>query len=804
MRPHRFTLVRSIIGALAIELTIQTALIASCAADSAPTKAQPAAVTAPPIAAGTLSESMADSYFTSGDAKLGAEKFAAGDYAAAQAAFTNAARGASKEAAPRFELMIALCDAKQQQWDRAAIGFANARTKLPLIEDWIGYQQARALYFAKDLLAAMSIAKSIDLKSIVGNDTELLIGDILRGQTDAKATADYYRTYLQNHASGGRRSEAEFRLAEALEKLSTDEAQRELVGHYRHILIADPLSSWATKATARIQTLAATMEPTAVAAISSFTANELMERAHALFDANRNEDSQAAYIAALKAPDITAAQRCEATYNEAQSLFKARKRKPAEPIFDEAIKLCETAHNIDLEVKSAYQAGRSYAFEKDHKTAIDRYRTAQTTDPKHSYADDALLREGEEWTSLGDDAKLIDTLSTLPTRFPDGDNKAEAMWRLGWHAWRAHKIDDAIGWWKKQIVVAPIDDNYFGEGQAQYWLGRAYAEKHDAKAAEQAWIDTIETYPVTYYAMLALNRLRESSPARFAKLVDELKANPKGFDPHAPAFSFRVRPEWSSPGFLRAMEFLRLGLGEPAEQELRAVGLTAPSDKKRVDDPDRREQLWAMAFLYDRAGRYATSLWPTRWHILDYRRQWPVGANRAKWRIAYPKGYWPLLTDYAARSGQPAAMQIAIVREESGFEPTMESSANAVGLTQMIPSTAERFSQGTGIEPTRENLRDPEKNVAIGSRFLGFLWKRWHGFALLVPTSYNAGEHGVDRMLKVRGDWAADEFVEGIVDDQARNYTKRVLGSYFVYSWLNDADIPVIPNLIPKNLLPKP
>ena len=75
---------------------------------------------------------------------------------------------------------------------------------------------------------------------------------------------------------------------------------------------------------------------------------------------------------------------------------------------------------------------------------------------------------------------------------------------------------------------------------------------------------------------------------------------------------------------------------------------------------------------------------------------------------------------------------------------------------------------------------------------------------LAAVAELNAGEHGVDRMLKVRGDWAADEFVEGIVDDQARNYTKRVLGSYFAYSWLNDADIPVIPNVIPKNLLPKP
>ena len=72
-----------------------------------------------------------------------------------------------------------------------------------------------------------------------------------------------------------------------------------------------------------------------------------------------------------------------------------------------------------------------------------------------------------------------------------------------------------------------------------------------------------------------------------------------------------------------------------------------------------------------------------------------------------------------------------------------------------------------------------------------------------MPTSYNAGPAGVRRMLKVRGTWDGDEFVEGIVDDQARNYTKRVLASYFTYGWLYQKVVPEIPNKIPTALLPK-
>ena len=86
---------------------------------------------------------------------------------------------------------------------------------------------------------------------------------------------------------------------------------------------------------------------------------------------------------------------------------------------------------------------------------------------------------------------------------------------------------------------------------------------------------------------------------------------------------------------------------------------------------------------------------------------------------------------------------------------------------------------------------------------LGSLYATWKNFTLLVPPSYNAGEGGVRKMLRLRGTWDADEFIEGIVDDQARNYSKRVLGTFFTYSWLYDGTVPVIPNAIPTDLLPK-
>jgi soluble lytic murein transglycosylase len=751
---------------------------------------------AAPEQAGALSDAIVAPYWVSADERDGAGKLAAADWAGAKDAFTRARAATKDEArAAHIELVLGVCDEKLGNSDDAAQHYAYAHDHLPLLADYTAYHQARMLWLGHHMDQALALAQQVDKDSIVAADAEMLIGDLLAGKGDASATAAHYRDYLEHHTNGPFRSEARFHLAES----TADHA--EAVKLLREIEIDDPTSLWTTKAHAQLVALKAVPE--------KFTAAEHIAQGMVLFDEMRNPESEAAFEAALADKKISATDKCIAAYHAAQSRFKERDRKGSAPLFDVAITACKAAKNTDLEIKSNYQAGRSYAYIGEHETAISRYRTAQAIDPKHSYADDAMLREAEEWDSLKDNAQVEAVLSTLPTKFPDGDNAVEAMWRLGWHAWRDQKYDDAIRWWKQQLALVKPDDSYngvFGDdsrAEAEYWLGRAYAAKQQMPDAIAAWQETVRKYPAAYYSLQALNRLRENAPQQFQQLVAEISADPPGFDPKAPAFAFKARPEWQSPGFARAMEFMRLGLGEPAGQELRKLGLTAPGDKKKVDDPDQLDKLWAIAFLYDRANHWAQSVWATRWHILDYRATWPVGTNRARWQIAYPKGYWELLTRHAKLNNVPIAMQIGIVREESGFDPLDESYANAIGLTQMIPPTAKDFSKGTGIDPTRENLRDPEKNVTIGSRFLGSLFKDWNNFTLLVPTSYNAGPAAVRRMLKVRGTWDADEFVEGIVDDQARNYTKRVLGSFFTYTWLYQHEVPEIPLLIPKDLLPK-
>jgi soluble lytic murein transglycosylase len=191
-------------------------------------------------------------------------------------------------------------------------------------------------------------------------------------------------------------------------------------------------------------------------------------------------------------------------------------------------------------------------------------------------------------------------------------------------------------------------------------------------------------------------------------------------------------------------------------------------------------------------------------HVLtDHARAYPVGLNKKKWQLAFPRGFSDLIEKNTKLTGAPAALEFAIVREESGFDPLMESFANAIGLTQLTPPPAERFANG--LPHDRAALRDPAINVAIGARELGYLWSYYGANAALVIAAYNAGETAVNRWLRdpERGSLNLDEFIEDIPFDETRGYTKRVLGSFLTYVWLADPvqplqRIPVVPPGLPK------
>ena len=85
----------------------------------------------------------------------------------------------------------------------------------------------------------------------------------------------------------------------------------------------------------------------------------------------------------------------------------------------------------------------------------------------------------------------------------------------------------------------------------------------------------------------------------------------------------------------------------------------------------------------------------------------------------------------------PEALIRAVIKVESNFDPRAVSHANAHGLMQLIPPTAERMMV--------TDIFDPRQNILGGTRYLRVLANTFNGNLQLTIAGYNAGEGAVAR-----------------------------------------------------------
>lgn len=124
-------------------------------------------------------------------------------------------------------------------------------------------------------------------------------------------------------------------------------------------------------------------------------------------------------------------------------------------------------------------------------------------------------------------------------------------------------------------------------------------------------------------------------------------------------------------------------------------------------------------------------------------------AEPAWWiRLSYPLSYQDEIRGYARIYHLDPAMVAAVIYEESRFRPATRSSAGAVGLMQLLPSTARGIALRTGggdFHP-RTDLLNPDLNIRYGCWYLQHLLQKYHSRRLAL-AAYNAGQSNVDAWI---------------------------------------------------------
>lgn len=154
---------------------------------------------------------------------------------------------------------------------------------------------------------------------------------------------------------------------------------------------------------------------------------------------------------------------------------------------------------------------------------------------------------------------------------------------------------------------------------------------------------------------------------------------------------------------------------------------------------------------------------------------------------AHPYEYRELIEAQAEQYNLHPAFVAAIILNESSYRPHVTSSANAMGLMQIRPDTADYINRALEMDGFSYNsLYDPETNIRFGCYYLGELSRRFHGDPVLVAAAYNAGPTNVQNWLN-NSLYSADQRtlpIENIPFGDTKTYAGRVLRDYAAYKRL--------------------
>lgn len=322
------------------------------------------------------------------------------------------------------------------------------------------------------------------------------------------------------------------------------------------------------------------------------------------------------------------------------------------------------------------------------------------------------------------------------------DMQVDAEFHSGWIALRfVREPATAIRHFDAAIALArtPIS-----RARAWYWRGRA---TEAAGEDPRAFYERAALESSAFYGQVARLRLGTADvPMRHARVAAEGAARAES---------------------VRVVELLYAAGAKPFATSL------AYSAAKSIEAPEQMAAL-ARVVVQDRDAKSALTLGK-----LASQRGFAMDD------LAFPTYGVPRFTPHV--NSAPIEIVYSIARQESAFDPKAVSHAGAMGLMQMIASTARRTAQRVGVDfqPGRMTS-DPIFNAQLGAAHLGDLLVEQRNSLILTFAAYNAGGKRVKEWIAAHGDPRKPgvdpiDWIELIPIYETRNYVQRVFENLTVY-----------------------
>ncbi|MBI4673976.1 MAG: tetratricopeptide repeat protein [Chloroflexi bacterium] len=459
-----------------------------------------------------------------------------------------------------------------------------------------------------------------------------------------------------------------------------------------------------------------------------------------------------------------------------------------------------------------YYAGLAYQRKGDQAGALRNLDVLLSSYPQDKRVPDALFAKAVSQTRLGDSAAALATLRQLLKRAPDDARIDDAFWNAALAYELAGNYAQAGAVYTELAKTFPASGfapfAYFNGGvsyylaqnytrakadwnaalenypasphadSAAYWLGKLARLQGDEKSAVK-FFQLATQPPRSYYSWRAFDALNQPAPPPSYKLDDYAMEDTAATRAEleqwiaswsgAPAAAELPPAVLNDAAFKRGSEYASLSRALDARPQFQIVNETFKNDAAA---------LYALALYYKDNNYFSLSI-DAATRLAALSKQNETTQPRLLRQLIYPTYYADLIVPYAQRHKFDPALFFGLVRQESTFNPLSYSSAEARGLTQVIPGTGDLIARALGVSDFKQNdLFKPYVSVRFGTYYLGNVLESFNGNIYYALMGYNGGPGNARKWMKPDLDTA----VEAIPYAESHLYVRTVVAQYRQYA----------------------
>ncbi len=341
-----------------------------------------------------------------------------------------------------------------------------------------------------------------------------------------------------------------------------------------------------------------------------------------------------------------------------------------------------------------------------------------------------------------------EALMNSPTKVP------YAGWTAGLSAWRLERYEEAAEFFS--LFSMSLQDDAWHKTSGSFWAARSYSKLGNYNKINY-WLKRASKNPYSFYGMLASEILGINDKIIWQSSKKIKKNN----------LLFKL------PSGQRLKALVQVGLLEELEKEI--VHINSVSNKQIAEESLLISQHFNLAYtqlkIVSKLERYGLDI-PTYLH--------------------FPKPIW------TPRGGYKLDKELiyAFMHQESMFNSKAKSKQGALGLMQVLPSTAKFISSSKDVKRGNSNiLKNPEINLEVGQEYIDYLLdlEVVSSNLIFLAAAYNGGPGNLQKW-KDETNYMNDSlfFMESIPSRETRWFIEKIITKYWIYQDKNKKDLSTL------------